>query len=268
MDFRFALRSLRKSPGFTFLAIVVMALGIGANTAVFSVVNAVLLRPLSYSDPDRIVNLATQGVKSTAHGQVSGPDFFDWRAQSTAFSEMAMYYNFDTAVTIGAVGEYADVAVSTKELFPIFGITPEAGRLFTSDEEKPEIPTVALISDSFCKAHFGNPARALGQTVKVSGASVTVIGIVPVGFHFPDKTDIWLPIGATTESRSAHNYLVVARLRTGVSLEQAKAQMTSIGARLARQYPASNKDQTVAVTRLRDEMVNDVSTTLLLLLAA
>ena len=269
MDLKFALRSLRKSPGFTLLAIIVMALGIGANTAVFSVVNAVLLKPLSYADPDRIVNISSQGKKSAAHGQVSAPDFRDWHDQSTAFTAMALYANLDTAVTVGSAGEYANVAMSTAELFPVFGVTPQVGRLFSADEEKPKGPGAALISDSFCQNHFGGvKTRSLGQKLQVFGETLTIIGVMPAGFHFPDKTDIWLPMGETTVSRSAHNYLVVARLKPDAGLEQAQSQMASIGSRLERQYPESNKDKGVAVTRMRDEMVTDVRTTLLLLLGA
>jgi predicted permease len=268
MDLKFAFRSLRKSPGFTLLSIIVMALGIGANTAVFSVVNAVLLKPLGYSDPDRIVTLSSLGKKSGSHSQVSAPDFRDWRDQSTAFSAMAMYYNFDTAVTVGAAGEYGQVALTTREVFPALGVSPQAGRVFSAEEEKPDSPTVAIVSDSFSQNHFGSRTRALGQKLHVFSLTLTVIGVLPAGFHFPDKTDIWMPIGETTVARSAHNYLVVARIKPDFSLEQAQAQMTSIGSRLERQYPESNKDESIAVTRMRDEMVTDVRTTLLLLLGA
>jgi putative ABC transport system permease protein len=268
MDLKFALRSLRKSPGFTLLAIVVMALGIGANTAVFTVVNAVLLRPLGYADPDSIVTLSSLGKRTGSHYQVSAPDFRDWHDQSTAFMAMALYYDTDTAVTVGRGGEYAHVALATRELFPALGVSPQTGRVFNAEEEKPDAGTVAIISDSFCRNHFGPSSRALGQILRVFNRTLTIVGVLPAGFHFPEKTDIWLPIGETTTSRSAHNYLVVARLKPGLTLEQAQAQMASIGARLERQYPDSNHDKGVAVTRMRDEMVTNVRTTLWLLLGA
>ncbi len=136
MDLRFALRSLRKNPGFAILAIAVMALGIGANSAVFSVVNAVLLKPLSYHDPDRIVTLSSQWKKSGGHGRVSAPDFHDWHDQSTAFTAMAYYANSGTAVMAGSKADYANIATVTPEFFAVFGVVPAVGRLFTTEELK------------------------------------------------------------------------------------------------------------------------------------
>ena len=138
MDWKFAFRSLRKNPGFTLLAVIVMALGIGANTAVFSVVNAVLLKPLAYRDPDRIVTLASLWKNSGGgHGPVSAPDFHDWHDQSTAFAAMAYYEDNATAVMAGRAAEYAHVAAATPEFFQVFAVTPLTGRLFTAEEAKP-----------------------------------------------------------------------------------------------------------------------------------
>jgi hypothetical protein len=136
MDLKFALRSLRKNPGFTLLAIVVMALGIGANTAVFSVVNAVLLKPLAYRNPDRIVTLSSLWRKSGGHGRVSAPDFHDWHDQSTAFAAMAYYADDSTSVMSGASAEYAHAAAVTPEFFQVFAVEPVAGRLFSAEELK------------------------------------------------------------------------------------------------------------------------------------
>jgi putative ABC transport system permease protein len=271
MDLKFALRSLRRNPGFTFLAVAVMALGIGANTAVFSVVNAVLLRPLDYRDPDRIVTLASLWKKSGGHGPVSAPDFHDWHNQSTAFSAMAYYDDDSTAVRAGSAAEYAHVAEVTPEFFQVFAVEPAIGRLFTSEEVKPGGTGAVLISYAYWQSHFGANAQALGQSVHMLGGGFRIAGVLPSRFHFPNTTDIWMPanvvVGETT-SRSAHNYLVVGRLRPDVSLAQAQAQMTAIGARLERQYPGSNKGESVAVIRVRDEMVRSVRMTLLLLLGA
>ena len=148
MDLKFALRSLRKNPGFTLLAVVVMALGIGANTAVFSVVNAVLLKPLAYSNPDRIVTLSSLWRKSGGHGQVSAPDFHDWHDQSTAFESMAYYQDDSTSVMSGASAEYAHIAEVTPEFFRVFGVEPAAGRLFSSEEQKPGGAGAVVISYS------------------------------------------------------------------------------------------------------------------------
>ena len=270
MDLKFALRSLLKNPGFTLLAVLVMALGIGANTAVFSVVNAVLLKPLAYSNPDRIVTLSSLWRKSGGHGQVSAPDYHDWQRQSSAFAAMAYYQNDETSVTAGSSAEYGQVAMVTPEFFRVFALEPVLGRSFTPEEQKAGGTAVVLISQSFWQSHFGGNARALGQTVKMLDKTFSIVGVLPGGFHFPEKTDIWFPASTfeETESRSAHNYRVVGRLKPDVTLEQAQAQMTSIGTRLEQQYPASNKGKNVAVFRMRDEMVRNVQLTLYLLLGA
>jgi putative ABC transport system permease protein len=270
MDLKFAFRSLRKNPGFTLLAVLVMALGIGANTAVFSVVNAVLLKPLAYSNPDRIVTLSSLWRKSGSHGPVSAPDFHDWHNQSTALAAMAYYANDETSVTAGSSAEYGNVATVTPEFFTVFEIEPAMGRTFTPEEQKAGSSPVVLISHFFWQTHFGANPRALGQTVKMLDKTFSIVGVLPPAFHFPDKTDIWFPasVFGETESRSAHNYRVVGRLKPDATLEQAQAQMTSIGTRLEQQYPSSNKDKNVSVTRMRDDMVSNVQLTLYLLLGA
>jgi putative ABC transport system permease protein len=270
MDLKFGLRSLLKNPGFTLLAVLVMALGIGANTAVFSVVNAVLLKPLAYQNPDRIVTLSSLWQKSGSHGTVSAPDFHDWHDQSSAFAAMAYYANDETAVTAGSSAEYGRVAMVTPEFFRVFSLKPAVGRTFTSEEQKQGGTPAVVISHSFWQSHFGGNQRALGQTVKMLDKTFSIVGVLPQGFHFPEKTEIWFPASTYEENdhRSAHNYLVVGRLKPEVTLEQAQAQMTSIGTRLEQQYPASNKGKNVAVTRMRDEMVSNVQLTLYLLLGA
>ncbi len=270
MDLKFALRSLRKNPGFTLLAVVVMALGIGANTAVFSVVNAVLLKPLAYPDPDRIVTLASLWRKSGGHGQVSAPDFHDWHDQSTAFAAMAYYNDDSTSVMAGASAEYVHGAAVAPEFFQVFAVQPVAGRLFSPEEQKPGGAGAALISYAYWQSHFGANAAALGQGVRMLGKSFPIAGVLPPRFHFPNQSDIWIPAGVfpETESRGAHNYRVVGRLKSDVSLEQAQAQMTAIGARLEQQYKDSNTGKSVAVARMRDEMVRNVKLTLYLLLGA
>ena len=271
MDLKFALRSLRKNLGFTLLAVIIMALGIGANTAVFSVVNAVLLKPLAYPNPDRIVTLSSLWRKSGERGPASAPDFHDWHDQSTAFSAMAMYDHDATSAMSGASAEYVHAAEVTPEFFQVFGLQPVAGRFFSEEERKPGGAGAVLISYSYWQSHYGANSAALGQSVRLLGRSFPIAGVLPPQFHFPSGSDIWLPKGVVfpeTDSRSAHNYQVVGLIKPGVSLEQAQAQMTAIGARLEHQYPESNKGKSVAVIRMRDSMVQDVQTTLYLLLGA
>ncbi|HEV2690742.1 MAG TPA: ABC transporter permease [Bryobacteraceae bacterium] len=277
MDTKFALRSLLKNPGFTLLAVLILALGIGANTAMFSVVNAVLLRPLAYRDPDRIVTLSTRWTKGGGPGalwkQISLPDFQDWRDQSTAFQALAYYTGRETSVMPGAAAEYAVVTRVSPEFFRAFEVQPAIGRLFSAEEIKPRSAGAAVVSDAYWKNHFGgNKATTIPQTIRMMEHAVTIVGVMPAGFFFPDKTDIWIPANTITqetgEYRSGLNYLAIGRLKPGVSLEQAQTQMASIGARLEKQYPQSNAGRSVAVTRLRDEMVGDVRLTLYLLLGA
>jgi predicted permease len=277
MDFKFALRSLWKNPGFTLLAVTVMALGIGANTAVFSVVNAVLLKPLAFHEPDRIVTLSSFWKESGGRGFgdflfrgfVSAPDYHDWHDQSTAFSAMAYYQSGDASLGLGGAAEYVHVAAVTAEFLRVFAVEPAIGRFFSTEEVKPGSAGALVVSASFWQSHFGSNPGVLGQTVRMFGKDLTIVGVLPTGFHFPDKTEVWIPantIFGETTSRGGHNYLVVGRLKPGVSLEQAQAQMDTIGARLEKQYPGTDRDQGVAVTRLRDNMVRDVRLTLWLLL--
>jgi len=270
-DLRFAARMLRKNPGFTAVAVLVMALGIGANTAMFSVVNAVLLKPLAFNDPDRVVTLSTLWKKSGHHGQASAPDYRDWRDQSSAFESMAYYENYDSAVTAGSAAEYTHIAMVSPNLFHVFRVQPAAGREFSAEESIAGGGGAVILSSTYAANHFGGAAGALGHSVRLLSKTLDVVGVMPAGFHFPEKTDVWFPantIIGDTESRSGHNYRVAARLKPDISLEQAQAQMTAIGARLTEKYPDSNTGKNVAVTRMRDEMVSDFRLTLWIMLAA
>jgi predicted permease len=269
-DLRYSVRMLRKSPVFASVAVLVMALGIGANTAVFSVVNTVLLRPLPYRDPDRILTLASLW-KDGGHGPVSAPDFHDWHDQSTAFSAMAYYKSDDTAATSGTAAEYADVALVTAEFFRVLGTEPVVGRLFTAEELKPGSAGAVVVSSSYSQTHFGVNTSALGQTIRMYGKTLSIVGVLPPRFCFPEKTAIWFPantIFPEVDSRGGHNYRAIGRLKSNASLEQAQTQMTSIAARLEKQNPDTNEGKSVAVAQMRDDMVSSVRLTLYLLLGA
>jgi putative ABC transport system permease protein len=260
-----------KSPGFTILAVLVMGLGIGAGTAVFSVVNSVLLKPLDYRDPDRIVTIRTNW-KDTGRGlQVSGPDFHDWHDQSTAFAAMAYYYGYETDTRAGASAEYARVAGVTPEFTHVFGVEPALGRNFSAEELKSGGEGAVLISDGYWRSHFGGDPGVLGKTIRISTKTVQIVGVMPARFQFPGKTDLWLPadtLQSETASRSAHNYRVVAKLKPEVSAAEAQSQIAAIAARLEQQYPNSNRNKSALVEPMRDSMVKDVRTTLYVLLGA
>ena len=268
MNLRMALRSLfRKDLGFTAGAVLILALGIGANTAVFSVVNAVLLRPLDYRDADRIVTLWSLNQQSGTRYNVSGPDYHDWQSQSTAFEAVAYhFYDGETSLGIGSTAEYADVAGVTGDFFRVMGTAPALGPGLTAG--KPGVPAV-VISDRLWKRSFHGDANVLGRNVRLMAREFVVTGVMPAGFHFPGQTDVWFDasLSEETTSRTAHNYRPVARLKPGVSARQADAQLKAIAGRLERQYP-ENKNKSAAVVPLKQYLVGEVQTTLYVLLAA
>ena len=270
-DLRYAGRNLRRSPGFAALAILIMALGIGANTAVFSVVNAVLLKPLSYRDPDRVVTLSNSStsreVPTALSKQVSVPDFQDWHDQSSSFEAMAYHSSREKAVIRGSVAEYARVTSVSPEFFRVFAVDPLVGRSFTVEEMKQGAGGAAMISYTFWQSQFGGGPRALGQTVLCPGPR-PIVGVLPPGFRFPNNTDIWVSDVEPLGSRGGRNFLAVGRLKADVPLKRAQTEMTTIARRLEEQFPETNRGRSVGVTNLRDEMVGNVRIMLYLLLGA
>jgi hypothetical protein len=211
-DLRYAGRNLRRSPGFAALVILIMALGIGANTAVFSVVNAVLLKRLSYRDPERIValsNFSTSREASTALSkQVSVPDYQDWHDQSSSFEAMAYYASRETAVIRGSAAEYARVTSVSPEFFRVFAVDPLVGRSFTVEEMKQGASGAVMISYTFWQSQFGGDPGALGQTV-LCPESRPIVGVLPPGFRFPNNTDIWVSDVEPSGARGGRNFLAV-----------------------------------------------------------
>jgi predicted permease len=273
-DARYAIRVLRRNRGATAVGIVVMALAIGANTAVFSVVHAVLLNPLPYSDPDRIVTLSYRSTGGNApedrSRQVSAPDYLDWQAQSTSFESMAYYTSRRTSVMAGSVAEYAVVTTVTEDFVRVFAAQPSVGRSFSREEAKEGGAGAVLISDRYARQQFGEPARGLGRTLRLGDRSVSIVGVMPPAFDFPVATDVWFTaVGSRAQlPRRGNNFRAIARLKPDVSLQQAQTDMTAISARLGEQYPDTNKNLRVIVTPLQREMVGGVQSMLYLLLGA
>ncbi len=270
MDLNIALRSLRRNLAFTVLAVIILGLGIGANTAIFSVVHGVILRRLPYHDPDRIVSITTAFKNRGRYGQVSGPDFADFLNQSTAFVSMAVYDAGVTSVVSNSSAEFAGVAEVSQDFLQTIGVQPIEGRPFArSDHGKAE---VALVSESFWQRHFGNQPLTSGRSLRIMNISLEIIGILPEGFHFPEEsaTDVWIPIADNLQqvSRSAQNYRAIGRLKAGVSVRQAQAQLTAIAERLSRAYPGSNTNKGVFLTQLVNFTVRNVRTSLYILLGA
>jgi predicted permease len=271
-DLRYALRSLRRQPAFALLAIGTLALGIGANAAIFSAVNAVLLRPLDYHRPDRIVALSSFWQKTGRRGSVSAPDYHDWHDSTSSFAAMA-YYTYamgdETSVSVDGIADYGNVVLVTPEFFDVFGVDAQMGRTIARSASAGD-PPVAVIGHDFWMRRFGGSRATLGRTVSFGQRAATIVGIMPPGFAFPDRTDIWyFPASSPeTSSRSAHNYRVVARLKEERGIEQAQAELSALAARLSAAYPASNEGKGAAVVPLREQLVGDARPTLYLLLGA
>ena len=270
-DLRYALRNLVRQPGFAATAILTLALGIGATTAIFSVVNAVVLRPLPYREPDAIVAVRTLWTKTGLNSAtVSAPDFHDWKAQNRSFDALAYYSGGEAPVMADGNPDYATTYIVTPGFFEALGVGPRAGRLFTPEEEKAGGPLAAVITDAYWRRQFGARADAIGSTLKLGDQFFTIVGVLPPGLRFPARADVYAPAAFTTEtaSRSGHNYQVIGRLKAGVSLEQAQGEMSAIASRLADQYPLSNAGKSVLVMPLKDLLVRDTRATLYVLLAA
>ena len=271
-DLRYAWRSLRRQPAFALLAIGTLALGIGANAAIFSAVNAVLLRPLDYRQPDRIVALTNQWLKTGRRGTVSAPDFHDWHDSTKSFAAMGYYTyssDFETSVSVDGVADYGAVVLVTPEFFDVFGVDALVGRHIARNAAPGDAPA-AVLSHEFWLRRFGGAPNVIGRTVSFEERAVTIIGVMPPGFGFPGRTDIWYyPDGSPeTSSRSAHNYRVVARLKDDASVEQAQAELSALAARLSAAYPASNEGKGAAVVPLREQLVGDTRPTLYMLFGA
>ena len=268
-DIRYAARVLLQKPGFTVIAVVALALGIGANTAIFSVVNGVLLRPLPYRDPGRLVHVH-RVQPPIERGPISRPDFFEWRDKQEVFSDIGAY-DFQTLnLTGGEQAERITAARVTGNFFALFGVLPAAGRFIGPADDEPGSSGVAVISFGLWQQRFGGQPDLIGQTLTLNGDSYTVIGVAPPSFQFPRRIDLWKPATlAGKKSQRGRNYLkVIARLKDGISESQAEAQMNQIAAALAQQYPENDTNMTVKVVPLLEEQVGNLRGVLLILLGA
>ncbi|HET7114800.1 MAG TPA: ABC transporter permease [Pyrinomonadaceae bacterium] len=279
-DIRFGLRMLLKSPSISIVATIALALGIGANTAIFSVVNAVLLRPLPFPNPDSLVSLfETDQQRGYSRGSHSYPNFFDLRDQSTAFEHVASYHSGDFIMTGRGEPARLQGAVVTANLFPLLGVAPLHGRTFLADEDKPSTTgRVVILSQQLFQLRFNSDTSIVNQTITLDGRPFTVVGVMPATFEFPiqnDPVDLWTTIAGdasgkspVTAQRGAHFLRVIARLKPGVTQEQAQTEIASIGARLSQQYPDENSNKSLRLESALAAMVGDVRPALLVLLGA
>jgi predicted permease len=272
-DLRYAGRIQLKNLGFTLVAVIALALGIGANTAIFSVVNSVLLRPLPYKDPEQLVMVWEDASKfGYPRDTPAAANYVDWRDQNTVFEGMAAIADESFNLTGAGEPERLEGRRVSANLFPLLGVDAHIGRTFTSGEDQPGSNKVTLLSYALWQRRFGGDNSIVGKPVNLNGEIYTVVGVMPARFEFPTSDDqLWVPIALTSEdaaNRNRHYLQVLARLKTGVSLQQAQTEMHTIAARLQQQYPDSNTDLGAAVTSLHEHLVGDMRPALLILLGA
>jgi putative ABC transport system permease protein len=269
-DLRFGLRVLFKSPGFTAVAVIVLALGIGANTAIFSVANAVLLRPLPYREPERLVILS-QKTPQRAQSGFSVPDLLDFREQNRSFEQCAGFYN--ELINLGSPRGTQQLPISyvNSDFFAALGVQPSLGRAFSEEEDRRGANPVVVISNRVWREQFGGAPDIVGRKVTLDGRPFDVVGVMPAGFHFYERIDLWLPLRQWPYSPGRSNHwalYAVARLKPGVTIRAAQAEMDAIAGRLSQEYPETNTDVGAALFPLHEELVGDMRPSLQLLLAA
>ncbi len=273
-DLHYGARILLKNPGFTLIAVITLSLGMGANTAIFSVVNALLLRPLPYAEPERLVMLAErsrEGERTTA----SYPNFGDWRARAQSFEGMASIR--DQAFNLTGVEKPVRLRGQTVNwnFFQLLGVNPQLGRLFIEEDDRYGAGRTVLLSNGLWKERFGGDPRVVGRAILLDGEPYTVIGVLPPGFEYFRRDDLYVPIGlflipssGLADRGSSFGLHAVARLKPGVTIERANSEMATLGSQLAREYPATNAGKSAMAERLQDVMSEEVRRLLWVLLGA
>ncbi len=276
-DIRYGVRGLLKHPGFTAIVVITLALGIGASTAIFSIVNSVLLRRLPYKTAERIVAIQETNPEGKI-GQSTSANFLDWRAQQTVFDHLAAIKTTTANLALSDHAERIDLAQTNANFFDVFGVTPQYGRLFNPQDEQAGHQPVVVVGHTLWQRRFGGDPSLVGKSITLDGNSYAVVGIAPPGFQYPNKTELWIPPlrlvpelfpgQDVTQSRRMGYLTVVALLKPGVSLQQAAAEMETITARLRQQYPDTNNRRFNRVVSLHAHLIGDTNKLLLLLLGA
>jgi putative ABC transport system permease protein len=275
-DIRYGFRVLYKTPAFFIVSVVILGLGIGANTVMFSVVNALVIRPLPFPNADRLVRVWHVPPPAQFPGattfSVSPANYLDWRAQNGVFGQMAIYTEGSANLT--APGQEPDAVragIVSTDFFDVLGVTPIRGRLFAAGEDEPGKDDVVVLGESLWLTRFGGDPGIVGRTIVVNARQRTVVGIVANAVAFPLETSLWVPLAFSAEERGVrgiHDFAVIARLKPGVAIEQAQAEMDTISRRLAQEYPADNTGWGAIVIDLQDDLVGEAKTALLVLVGA
>src|SRR5688572_21040923 len=272
-DVRVALRSLAARPGFVAVAVLTLALGVGATTALFSVVHGVLLRPLAYQDAERIVALwqtAKDDPQPSAGGSVAHVNYLDWKRDARSFEHMALYSGANFSITGLGEAEFVPGAIVTTDFFKVFGATPVMGREFTADEDRPNGPQVVIVSHAFWRDRLSGRQDVIGSTIEIGSRKWEIVGVAPPGFAFPNEARMWQPVANDNNAcgRACVYLNGVARLAPNATVDSAKTEMTGIAARLERDFPEANTNIAIGLTTLQNQIIGDVRTPLLLLLGA
>jgi putative ABC transport system permease protein len=275
-DLRLACRMLVKAPAFTALVVVILGLGIGVNTAIFSIVYAVALKPLPFAEPSRLI--AIHGGRATnSDVALAYPDFVDFREQATSIEQMAGYATGAVTLTGSGDADALDASFITPNFYQVLGVTPLAGRLFEPNDNVKGAAPVVILSEALWRRRFAADPAVVGRGIILDSTGFTIVGVMPQAFEFPyqaDRTEIWLPmiaepfVASLMDGRGASFMFAIGRLRAGATVGQAQSELGSIAARLAQQYPASNAGRTLSVVPLHDDIVDDYRRGLVLLLGA
>jgi predicted permease len=269
-DISYSVRVLLKSYAFTIVVVLTLALGIGANTAIFSFANGILLRPLPYPQSDRLAVLDETAIKlGEEFVPVSYPNFLDWREQTTVFEDVGVHFGTSRFGLSGA-GEPVEIRGTriSHGLLEILRVSPQLGRTFTADEDRPEQDAVVIIGYDLWQKNFGGDPNVLGKQIVLSNRSRTIVGVMPRGFRFPEISELWVPLALTPQifTRTDHGLTSVARLKDGATIGEAQAEMNNIAARIEQQNPVTNEGRGVRVTSLHDKLAGDYKEALLILL--
>jgi putative ABC transport system permease protein len=271
-DIRYGLRVLLKYKGFTAVAVIALGLGIGANTAIFSLVNGVLLRPLQFPDAERIVYFEGKNpAAGITDSNISFRDFTDWSQQTDLFASTAAYWT--ASANLGADGaepERVPRAGVTTGFFTVLGVQPFLGRAFLPEEDKPGTITTAIISHGLWKRRFGSDPAIVGKQVQISSRPITVVGVMPPGFEYPEQTQVWVTsaVNLSEEPRDNRSWSAIARLNPGIDVQQAQTRLSAVNAQLDKQFHETNKGWDVFVSTLHERLVREVKPSLLALLGA
>src|SRR6266481_6436285 len=272
-DLRFASRMLRKNPGFTAVAVLTLALGIGANTAIFSVLEGVVLAPLPYREPDRLVMVWLNNFNLKSVTDLSYPDFVDWRRSAHSFEKMAAYAWRGYDLSSPGTPQHLLGREISANFFATLGVEMAKGREFSAEEDRNGGAPVAVVSDGLSRERFRGSATALGKSIVLDGVEVTVVGVLPPGFRFgTDYADVYAPIGqrklVDLNDRTVHDVVCIARLKRGVSLRQAQGEVNTIQENIDRLHPETEQGLGAKIISAKEQLVGDVRGTLLLLMGA